>query len=436
MNPTAGSNVHGASKVPRASKVHGLIVANLDVEQDLARSLPSSWRPRGGPKTLPEKVRRTIAAFATLLRALARPGDRLWLPHGIDRQVMEDVPGIPRPELLCGPLPHPGLDRNLPVLAWGESQRISELRRPAPSQQPDERPPHELQLDELLWDLPKPSPQIVARAHHRQFAFELSHQLGRVLPGAHLVSSFAALEQHLLGLGSRFGEDLGWVVKTPLSAAGRDRVWGAGSQVAAPQQRPLEKLFARWPSLLFEPWMERLDDIGVCAIVHSAGVRSLGIHRQLVDRRGQFLGIELRSDDLPTDVPEDLREQADATVHAVGKALFDLGYRGPFGIDGYRYRCPGGSSTWHLLGEINVRLTFGFVARLLAQRLADRLPQAHRMTLRLTSQQATSEQMTSQQATSQQVAERTESDHRPTIYPLLRPHGPSLASAWLEVVEV
>ena len=70
-----------------------------------------------------------------------------------------------------------------------------------------------------------------------------------------------------------------------------------------------------------------------------------------------------------TDFTDDERRALESATHAVGKRVAEHGYRGPFGIDAWRYRDADGETHFHPLGEINARLTFGLVAHALVERL-------------------------------------------------------------------
>jgi hypothetical protein len=56
-------------------------------------------------------------------------------------------------------------------------------------------------------------------------------------------------------------------------------------------------------------------------------------------------------------------------VDLAADRLVTRGYRGPFGIDCWRWRDREGLLRFHPLGEINARLTFGIVARALVDRV-------------------------------------------------------------------
>jgi hypothetical protein len=288
----------------------------------------------------------TVARMAPLLRVFARDGDRLWSP-------------APGPDLESGPL----LD--LPpaedVLAWCETPAAVEHRR-------GPRRPAAIAWDaplcDLLWQLPTPSPAVVAAVHHRAFHLQVAQEIGCALPSARMVESLAELDQLSLPRS--------WIVKAPLSASGRNRYIerdGHGRARTDPKTRTtLERLFDLHGPLLFEPWMDRIADYGVSALLTHDELRIVGIHGQRVDRKGQFAGIELQPNLIERD-----RNHLLETVEAVALALRRAGYVGPFGIDAWSYR-EDGVVVLNPLGEINARMTFGLVAWVWAERTGNSLP--------------------------------------------------------------
>lgn len=310
------------------------ILANLLGEDDFAR------RRTSPPRTVLEKA----AEMATLLRVFAREGDRLWLPAIVDH--IPEIPGLPFPVLESGPL------RDLPpadeILAWCETPEAAAHRI---------RPRVAISLDaplhELLWGLPVPSPSVVAKVHHRAFCLQIARNLGCALPGAKMVESLADLE----------GASSPWIVKAPLSAAGRGRYIERADFSGPKARRTVERLFERHGPLLFEPWMDRTADYGVSALLTLDGTRIVGVHRQWVDLKGQFSGIDLESP-----IPSEIRDRLVETASGVGDALQREGYAGPFGIDAWEYQ-ENNSVSLHPLGEINARMTFGLVAWTWAERI-------------------------------------------------------------------
>ncbi len=132
--------------------------------------------------------------------------------------------------------------------------------------------------------------------------------------------------------------------------------------------------------------MERTADFGAAGLALPGGVHWVGFHRQSVDARGQFAGIEIdvgaaglagaagaaemsAIDGLSPADREGWQEALAAAAGALGRA----GYTGPFGIDAWRYRDRAGALRLQPLGEINARMTFGLVARALVERLREPL---------------------------------------------------------------
>lgn len=300
------------------------ILANLLCEDELA----------GRRASPPRAVLATVARMAPLLRAFAREGDRLWSP-------------APGPDLESGPL------RDLrpadEVLAWCETPSALEHRGgPRLSTAIDWDTP----LHDLVWQLPTPSPDVVARVHHRSFYLQVAEEIGRALPGARMVESLPELDHHLRTAPPA------WVVKAPLSASGRSRYIERNGPALADlkARRTVERLFEYHGSLLFEPWMDRTEDFGVSALL-GPELRIVGIHGQKVDRKGQFGEI-----DLHPDLSKAEQDQLFSTIEAVAASLRQAGYVGPFGIDAWRYRREDGKIVLNPLGEINARMTFGLVA--------------------------------------------------------------------------
>ena len=292
------------------------ILANLLCEDELAGRNPN------------RKTLETVSGLATLLRVFAREGDRLWTPAPVDRIL--PVPGLPIPE--SGPVEP--VDE---LLAWCETPQAASLRKKRTIAS-------DLPLHELVWHLPVPSPSVVARVHHRAFHLKVAEELGCALPGARMVESLSDLDSVSAPA---------WVVKAPLSASGRSRyIERNGPRLSdLKSRRTVERLFEAHGPLLFEPWMERTADFG-CSAILTPELKIVGFHRQMVDIKGQFAGIEL-----PAEVPE-------MPVEKVAEALRREGYVGPFGIDAWSY-----GNRFNPLGEINARMTFGLVAWALAERL-------------------------------------------------------------------
>jgi hypothetical protein len=327
-----------------------LLVGNLDCESEYARA------PRG----LPAPIAELASALATLLRALGRDGDRLWTPRPVDAARVVDHPQLPKVLLESGPLRDASPAAQ--VLAWGETASTAALRGPVAPPSPPAAAP----LAQALWRLPHPTPEAAARGNHRGFAFELAHALGCALPGARRVRSQDELKAHL----ARGGADAGrgaWVVKAPYGAAGRERLKRRGQELSPDVRVRIDRLLAAHGELLFEPWVERRDDYGVCGLVTGGAPILYPPHRLRCDRQGVIRSIELDDEGA---APDALRGELEAVARAVAEALDRAGYRGPFNVDAFRWIDAHGELRVQPLCEINARLSLGFLTRALGERFA------------------------------------------------------------------
>jgi hypothetical protein len=213
------------------------------------------------------------------------------------------------------------------------------------------------------WDLAWADPGAKA-ANDRRLALALNEQLGTSLRGARAIGSLVELDAHLAEM-----QPARWVCKAPWTAAGRDRAHGEGATLSGDLRVYLGRLFERFGAVLFEPWLDRVRDIGVCAHVAADGrVDARPPHTLLSDPRGGFLGIDLA----PPPLHDTDRERLTHTVDASGAALHGIGYAGPFTVDAFVYR-DGVAQSLHPLCELNARHTFGHVAHALASRFGARV---------------------------------------------------------------
>lgn len=315
-----------------------LIVGNLDAEVELARSAS------GVVPGLRSAVVERISAAAASLSVFGEAGDSLWTPVPIDPARL----GPGAPALVSGPLE--ALAAPDALIAWGETPRVRALRRTATTASASGT------WRELLWRL-TPSVASARRCNDRRFAHRLAVDLGVAPRGACLFEDIAGLERALAADDAPHT----WVAKAPMSASGRDRVRRRGRDLPDDVRARVVRLLDRGP-LLFEPWHDRMLDVAVVGVVTSDGVLRFPPHRLEVDHGGVFRGIVI---DDPGDVGllDHERQQLDQVVARVARALRDVDYVGPFGVDAYVHRTADGRRALRPLCEINARLTFGHVAR-------------------------------------------------------------------------
>jgi hypothetical protein len=334
------------------------------------------------------------AVAASLMRVLARDdGEQIWLPSLPEGLEIPRLAGLPNPMLRSAGDLDAGADPSL--IAWAETPWVAGLRARLPAPPRDEGPRENALAEDdshragaispsafraRLRHLPAPTPAAAALANHRSLSLALARRRAWSLPGETMIHEIEGLQRHLDALDVEATEAPteapAWVLKAAWSAAGRDRVFSQGSSLDDPQlSARIAALLRQSASLRFEPWMRRDADFGCVGLALSEGPRLLGMHRLHCDRRGVFRAIELcRAGDLGQQAEVlglSAAEQAALleAFEAAGRELARVDYRGPFGIDAWRYRDHAGRPGFQPLGEINARLTMGHLAHLLLDRL-------------------------------------------------------------------
>jgi len=387
------------------------IIGNLDCEE--------SWGERAKGLSMPARVLRSISALATLLRAYAEDGDRLWTPRPVSPARLAAVPGLAIPVLESGPLDRQAAASH--TLAWGRTLAVD--GDAARSRLPADARPFAAGggLAERLWAIDPPGHAVAARVNDRLFCLELARDLGISLPGAQWIESIEGLKAHLSRAGA-VGSKGKWVLKARHSAAGRSRIWGEGTRLDRDAGRSIAKLLGRCGPVVFEPWMERTEDFGCLAVLDRKGMHALGIHRLDVDSKGGFRGIELPSGAgrWAWLLPEE-EADLDRALEGAAERLDAAGYRGPFGIDCWRYRDREGRLRFNPLGEINARMSFGLVARGIREKLerAGRIREGAPLRLRV----------------GRGADETLRAPGRETSVPILLPEPGEPTAAWVELVD-
>lgn len=388
----------------------GWVVANLDAESSWARASAAARAARGEPAPrpgdsrlrLPPSLRRGLAALGTLMRVLARPGDRLWVPEPVEPARLGALPGLDAGVDVGPSGVGPSESRSMArvalsiveggqepgagpaTLRWAEAppgggtlegkglERVA-AESASPAAAPLQLPCHApggRRLVDLLWRSPRAPIGAALRANDRAFLLEELGAAACPLPGAFVARSLEALEEGLAGSPLLSAAGGAWILKAPFSASGRARTRGAGPELAAPARAWARTALELYGHLLVEPWMERTLDGGIAALLLDDEVVLLEPHITTVTGGGVFRAVEVASRPARgLEAPE--RDSLRETARGVGGRLHALGYRGPFGIDAWRYRDGEGGEAFHPLGELNARLTFGWLAHVLRERLLE-----------------------------------------------------------------
>lgn len=166
-----------------------------------------------------------------------------------------------------------------------------------------------------------------------------------------------------------------WVIKSPISTAGRDRMRvSSGGAINEADRRRLEKMFEHSAELLMEPWLERVLDFSIQYDQGDHGLKRRGVVALENTERGQFLAARLTRrpfERLDADERRMLFEGGDGRgkwgmwlEEVLEPALQDwLGeYRGPVGVDAFLFRDSAGELRLKPVVEVNPRYTMGRVA--------------------------------------------------------------------------
>jgi hypothetical protein len=334
-----------------------LLIANLDGEIDLARAMTPGPHP-----ALSAAAARLVGPAASHMALLARPGDRLWLPAPTAPEELCAVARERAVAIETGPLDQLAPAREL--CAWAETRAVAALRAGAADRDLAVRAAGGDWRD-ALWHLSS-GPEVAGQVNHRRFGLALALDRGWALPAARTLRDVAELERHLAGGAAGAGLDGAWVLKAPLSAAGRERIRLRGAALGRGERVRIERLLARFGELLFEPWVDRIADLACAGLVHPGGVRLFAPHRLDNDPRGVFRAAII--DDGGAGGPAAAhRDAVREAAAASGEALAAAGYQGPFAIDAYLWSDASGVQRLQRLSEINARLSFGLLARIAAE---------------------------------------------------------------------
>jgi len=166
-----------------------------------------------------------------------------------------------------------------------------------------------------------------------------------------------------------------WVIKAPISTAGRDRmrVQSEGT-LGDSDVRRLEGMFRYAGKLLMEPWLDRVLDFSIQFEMTQEGLRRRGVVVLENTERGQFSSARATRRPFESLSRTDRRALFEGgegrgrwalwTEEVLEPALQSwLGtYRGPVGVDAFLFRDDSGGLRLKPVVEINPRYTMGRVA--------------------------------------------------------------------------
>jgi len=147
-------------------------------------------------------------------------------------------------------------------------------------------------------------------------------------------------------------------MKRAFGFAGRGRQRLRSNEIDASVEPFVRSSLDSGDGLQVEPWVERVVDVALHGFVSRTGTVTLGQPTcQIVDGSGAWVeSAPLARDVLSTLDEKALMQEAARTADA----LVQAGYFGPFGIDAFRWKDPGGSIRFNPRSEINARYSMGW----------------------------------------------------------------------------
>jgi hypothetical protein len=215
-----------------------------------------------------------------------------------------------------------------------------------------------------------PPAGVLRRVNDRRFA----NALGQALPAAGFARSREELEQLLAATRAleQASAEVCWLLKRPLGYAGRGRRRLHPGARAPEDEAWLVASLRDCGGLQVEPWVERELDCALHGWLDVDGRCTLGQPTlQELDEAGVW-----RASALAPAGTLSAAEAAALTGEALrtARALHEAGYFGPFGLDAFRWRAPGGQVHFQPRCELNARYSMGWATGLGAFRAPAGLP--------------------------------------------------------------
>jgi len=282
------------------------------------------------------KLRQLNAKFAPVLAALCQSEDRLVWPLSTSPPSRRDDSLNARFVLESEArfaAEYGGRDWEL--IPWGVTasmQRLAESRE---------------------WNWRQPSVEIVKTWNDRvtSVSWEAQDDSSRWTPA--IIASMAEFESLMASDAHQK-----WIIKARFGMSGRERIMGSGSEMTETQRRWLEKRLQAQGSVIWEPELEIIEEVGIQFEVEASGqVRFLAAWPLINAPTGAYSGSRMG---LTPDETTRWRSVID-TVHTVASKAGAEGYFGPFGMDAIRYRTEDGVRVRPVM-DINARWTMGRIA--------------------------------------------------------------------------
>lgn len=206
-----------------------------------------------------------------------------------------------------------------------------------------------------------PPVSVLQAANHRGWA---TTTLGNALPRARWCVDEDTLARHL--------EDpwpsRGWLLKRAYTFAGRGHLLlRTRDQARDPRTRAwVARALALGHGLLAEPCVQRVRDVSLHGFLAPDGTLTCGVPTcSVVDARGQWTAATTPAGAV---LGRDEGDGLFGELARVARALGELGYHGPFGIDAFTWQDETGRPCFQPRSDLNVRYTMGWALGMGARR--------------------------------------------------------------------
>ena len=302
-----------------------LFVGNFHFEQLLGCS---------SGNTLPSSLQRLNEELACAWITMAEEGDAVWVPKSVEPEYFDQ-------------LARSGLPRVNPISAGSELPETFELcPRGWSSDIQDSSAWHHCEFS-------APPLETVRQVNSRRFSFQQEQHENVGIPGSAMIQSIEQLDDILQNLKN---DKQAWVVKAEFSMSARERLLGTGRSMSIPDRNWALKRLERGGVLFFEPWVQRIAEVGLqFDIPISEPPELLGITPLLTDSYGRYCGSGFETEA----ASGQNWESAIVVAKRACEEMQSRGYFGPVGIDAVRYLDEHGREQLRPLQDINARWTMG-----------------------------------------------------------------------------
>lgn len=304
-----------------------LFIGNFDFEHQLAE-------PK---RETPQNLKGLNAELACAWLSIAEDGDYVSTPLPLDDEFLRQFGSGAFPRVV--PVTSfREVPRDVECVPWGWSPEIREL------------------VERYGWSAQAPNDDAVRLANSRSTSDRLERLWNIGLPGARRVESIAEFHDAIRSLERT---DERWVVKAEFGMSARERILGQGAAKQSDENWVRRRL-ALSNVVFFEPWVERLGEVGYqFEIPRNGPPRPLGFTPMVVDRQGQYAGSFFAANESRFETDPLFWSAAAEVACRAAEHLQTIGYFGPLGIDAMVYRDRDGTHRIRPLQDINARWTMG-----------------------------------------------------------------------------